>query len=478
MTTPVEGLVGVNPQIIYIDTSDTNAIVTAAGYLNSSVSQGFTYNAKQIALVNTTDDGPQFYQITLAAATGIITLVADVNPGNVLLPVAVNRIASFTNVAGQIGDVTAAISHRGNIVAGVNNVAAGSFVAIPAGNNQGSLIITPVANGGGFNTIISNTAIGQSATYSLPDPGGAATSFLITNSAGTQTIATGSLALTLGNLTVAAGNIAATLGSITAGTTLTAGTGITSTTGNITASAGNVVAGAVTPAGGNFQSFPVASGGANDKFVFSAVTTGGNFTTTISNTTQGQTSVITVPDPGAATAKFLLDSGTANLVTDYSQMIPIDQFMLAAGGGAFTLVRTAQGNWTQTHATAADTSVYAFDVTEQLRAAAGKGFELTSYDLIYSIATLALVAHSTVLSTTIYANNVAVAVTTPAITSTLATATQANPYVTNSTVNVPAFSNPAAGTAVKQVIEVSVQAAATSVYNVLGINLRFTKSIS
>jgi hypothetical protein len=44
-----------------------------------------------------------------------------------------------------------------------------------------------------------------------------------------------------GDITSTAGDISATLGFLNAGTTVTAGTGITSTTGNITASAGNVV---------------------------------------------------------------------------------------------------------------------------------------------------------------------------------------------------------------------------------------------
>lgn len=45
-----------------------------------------------------------------------------------------------------------------------------------------------------------------------------------------------------GNIIVSTGNITATAGSISAGTTITAGTGITATTGNIAASGGNVTA--------------------------------------------------------------------------------------------------------------------------------------------------------------------------------------------------------------------------------------------
>lgn len=67
--------------------------------------------------------------------------------------------------------------------------------------------------------------------------------------ASTTTLTAGTgITSTTGNIVAASGNISATLGSVdagtsvTAGTTITAGTGITSTLGDITASAGNLVA--------------------------------------------------------------------------------------------------------------------------------------------------------------------------------------------------------------------------------------------
>ena len=59
---------------------------------------------------------------------------------------------------------------------------------------------------------------------------------------GSVTAATG-ITSTTGNIVASAGNINATLGSMSAGTTITAGTGITSTTGNIVSTAGAVTAG-------------------------------------------------------------------------------------------------------------------------------------------------------------------------------------------------------------------------------------------
>ena len=385
ITTTVTGLVGVSPRIVYILTNDTTATVTATGYLNHAVQEGFSFTPLDMALVNTTDNGgtTTWYQVTHVAANWSLVTVAD------------NIIGNLT-VSGFV--------HAGTSV----------------------------------------------------------------NAGTTMTAGTG-ITSTTGNITASAGNIVATLGNVTAGGLMSAGTTIAAGT--------NIIAGSATPTAGTVTSFPAASGGANDKLVLAAVTTGGNFTTTISNGAMGQSSAITIPDPGAATANFLLDAGAGNTYTDASHLLPIQDMMLAAGGGTWTLTRSAQGDWRQIHSAAADTSILGFDITDFLRAAAAHGFELTSFDVSYSIGTLALNAHSITLNKIVYANNLANAITQPAITSALATATQAQPYLTNSTVNAPAFLNPAAGTAVKYVLELTVNAAATSDYSLQGINLRFTRTV-
>jgi hypothetical protein len=109
-------------------------------------------------------------------------------------------------------------------------------------------------------------------TFTIPDGGQLASNFLISDSAGTQTIATGSLALTLGNITVAAGTIQASQGNITAGSSGHAGT---------------------------FISFPGTA--ANGTLIVAAANAGGAFNTTISNGTMGQSTVYTLGDIGAST---------------------------------------------------------------------------------------------------------------------------------------------------------------------------------
>lgn len=74
-------------------------------------------------------------------------------------------------------------------------------------------------------------------TFSIPSafiaPGSIASTTTMTSGTG--------ITSTTGNIVASAGNITATLGSVAAGTTVTAGTSITATLGNITATNGNLV---------------------------------------------------------------------------------------------------------------------------------------------------------------------------------------------------------------------------------------------
>ena len=93
--------------------------------------------------------------------------------------------------------------------------------------------------------------------------------------------------------------------------TTTTITTLTSTTATITTvNATNVDAGASGTAG-SVDVFPTTA--ANGKMILAAVDAGGAFNTTISNKAMGQSSVISIPDPGAATADFVLNAGTATI---------------------------------------------------------------------------------------------------------------------------------------------------------------------
>lgn len=235
--------------------------------------------------------------------------------------------------------------------------------------------------------------------------------------------------------------------------------------------AGNVIAGQSGKAG-YLASFPATA--AKGSFRIVAVANTGNTITTLSNSAMGQASVISIPDPGAATANVLLDTGTANILTDNQKFIGINEILIASVG-TWTRTRIAQGNYVLRHTDADDTSVIGIDITEALRTTASKGLRLASIDVIYSITTLALDAHTLTLDRISYANNVAVSITSVPLTGSLATATQANPYVTNIAVTTPAFLNTADS---KYVLELTVNAGATSAYDFYGLVLKFSETIA
>lgn len=133
-------------------------------------------------------------QILIVGASSTLTWVA--NPG--LL------------IANDLSDLNDASIARTNIGLGIaNNVAfldvfagasgaAGVVRSYPATASKGYISLIGVANTGDTAVNISNALHGQASTYTIPDGGQTASNFLISNSAGTQTIATGNLALTLG----------------------------------------------------------------------------------------------------------------------------------------------------------------------------------------------------------------------------------------------------------------------------------------
>lgn len=267
-----------------------------------------------------------------------------------------------------------------------------------------------------------------------------------------------------------AGNIkAANAAPVTLGQNLAVtGTGVFS--GALSSTAGNITSGSSGDAG-SFISFPATA--TNGTFIFEALNAGGAFNTTLRNSTMGQSSVLSFPDPGAATANVLLDTGAANIIAK-QQFVGISN-VLTFGTGTWTVTRIAQGDYVSRHTAGDETSIIGIDITPEIVVAASKGFRLDSFDYIYSIGTLAMDAHSLTLNRVVYANNVAVSVTAVTITSTLATATQANPYVTNSTVDVPAFLVTADS---KYVIEVTANNSATSAYDFYGVMLRFSQTIA
>lgn len=256
---------------------------------------------------------------------------------------------------------------------------------------------------------------------------------------------------------------------------------------------------------GSLDVFPASA--SKGKLELVAADNSGNTTTVITNAAQAGARTYTIPDAGAS-ASFVMTEGaqtingaktfgsniignltgnvTGNVTgavtggaitsnvdkTDFSKFVSLNDILIASVG-TWTRTRIAQGNYVLRHTAADDTSVIGIDITPMLRSTASKGFKLTSIDVIYSIGTLDLDAHTATLDRIEYANNVAVSVNSIAFTGSLATATQANPYVSALTVSSAAFDNVADS---KYVFELTVNAAATSAYDLYGLVLKFARN--
>lgn len=181
----ITGTIGNVPNMVFINTNDTVATVTTAGYLTEAVQTHLlSVTSNDLALVVTTT-GTIWYQILVTGVAGSrsYSLGAITNPSQIF---------------------------AGNVQAGLSGTA-GAFISYPGTASTGFLNLHATASGGAFNTVITNASLGQTTTFTIPDPGVAAASFLLTQNAGTQTIATGSLALSVGTLTLGSSGHASSL---------------------------------------------------------------------------------------------------------------------------------------------------------------------------------------------------------------------------------------------------------------------------
>lgn len=126
-------------------------------------------------------------------------------------------------------------------------------------------------------------------------------------------------------------------------------TNTTGTLANLTGTAinaGSIQAG-LSGTAGTFISFPTTA--TRGSLILAAVANTGNTNTTISNVAMGQASVISIPDPGTATADFMLApaalvsgnlvkaSGTAGLVVDAGFAVRAQTVVNAGGSAAQTI---------------------------------------------------------------------------------------------------------------------------------------------
>lgn len=226
--------------------------------------------------------------LTIAASSLTIDGVACAVGDRVLLQTQTNTYEQGIYVVDSIGSTV--VLKRSDDMNDIENMLhAGLSVAVGAGS----------VNAGNFYTLVEPlpAQIGVDAIVFNADP-----------SAGGVTFSGGpSTANAIPVFSDAAGNIKpANAAPVTLGQNLSV-TGTGTFSGALSSTAGDITSGSSGNAG-SFISFPATA--ANGTLILEALNAGGAFNTTIRNSVMGQSSVISIPDPGAATANFLLDAGT------------------------------------------------------------------------------------------------------------------------------------------------------------------------
>jgi len=175
------GEAGVVPQIIRLETDNTLAEVTATGYLNGLVKQGFALSESDMALVVTKASASSAKEVAwleVSKSGSNWSLVPSNSPGEVVLPTVANRLPHFTNTTGELSDAAADVVNLGDLTLGASGTE-GILNLYPATAAKGSLIVKAVDNTGNTSVTISNAAHGQATVYAIPDVGEAAGSILV-----------------------------------------------------------------------------------------------------------------------------------------------------------------------------------------------------------------------------------------------------------------------------------------------------------
>ena len=159
---------------------------------------------------------------------------------------------------------------------------------------------------------------------------------------------------------------------------------------------------------------------------------------------------------------------------DYEEFLGIQDILLHSAG-TWTVIRVAQGDYVQRKTVADDTTIIGIDITAAIRTATDKGFQIDGFDYIFRNTTADLDTHSVTLDRIEYADSTAVSVNSIALTGSLGVGQDTDPQIDTITVATPAFNNTSNS---KYVLELTVDAAATSVYDFIGVMLKFTRNDS
>lgn len=255
--------------------------------------------------------------LTVAASSLTVDSVVAAVGDRILLQTQTATYEQGIYVVTSIGSTV--VLTRAEDMQSIEQMKPGFYVAVGAGSvNAGNFytLVEPLPQHLGVDAVVFN-ADSSAGGVSFSGPASTANALAVfSDTAGN---------LKAASTTTTLGQTLAVTGAISATTTVTAGTGLTVTTGNLGVSAGTITAsGAITSTAGNitsgssgdagtFISFPATA--TNGTLILAAANAGGAFNTTVSNTTTGQSQVITIPDCGTTAANFLLSAGTGATAT-------------------------------------------------------------------------------------------------------------------------------------------------------------------
>ena len=175
IVTSVTGLVDVNPRIVYIDTNDTLATVTTAGYLNKAQQEGASFKESDMALV-TIKSSPsatsvQVAWLEISYSSGNWSLVAS----STTLPLATANIlvgngAGVATAVSMSGDAT--IASSGALTIAANAVTTTKIINAAVTKAKLETALQPAAvvkyankhNEAGGSATVTITATGAAAT--------------------------------------------------------------------------------------------------------------------------------------------------------------------------------------------------------------------------------------------------------------------------------------------------------------------------
>lgn len=161
--------------------------------------------------------------------------------------------------------------------------------------------------------------------------------------------------------------------------------------------------------------------------------------------------------------------------TDYSHWVPPE--MISAFTGTWAITRVAAGHRVLRHSAADDTSLLIVPCTPPIiREKANRGVRIKSFDVVYDVDTADLDAHSAICRQVTLVNSTAAAIAAHGgtLTGTLSIASaDADPLVTRLTLGTPAWITQTTANIIEVLLEITVDAAATSAVDYYGVRVNY-----